>query len=144
MRLGKFPCKADRMVVAPYQGEVIMFSMRKILAVVTVAVFAVGIYSYFRDRESLKIKKEMLRLVGDLDLTNDQRARARGMVESLHVSVFARSLDISRDRGKKFDAKAYQDEMFARMIERAKTADADLAERLSTQQRHHELVVSEN
>jgi len=46
--------------------------------------------------------------------------------------------------GKKFDAKAYQDEMFARMIERAKTADADLAERLSTQQRHHELVVSEN
>lgn len=114
------------------------------LAVVTVVLFAVGIYSYFRDRESLKIRNEMLKLVGDLDLSEAQRARARGMVESLHASVFARSLDISRDRGKKFDAKAYQDEMFAQMIERAKIEDASLAERLSTQQRHHELVVSEN
>lgn len=118
--------------------------MRKVLAIVTVAVFAVGIYSYFRDRESLKIKSEMLKLVDELDLATQQRDRARGMVESLHASVFARSLDLSRDRGKKFDARAYQDEMFARMIERARVEDADLAERLSTQQRHHELMVSEH
>jgi len=117
--------------------------MRKILAIVTVAVFAVGFYSYFRDRESLKIKKEMIRLVGDMDLTPSQQDRSRGMVEALHNAVFVHALDLSRDRGKKFDAKAYQDEMFARMIERAKTEDPELAERLATQQKHHELVVSE-
>jgi hypothetical protein len=118
--------------------------MRKLLAVVTVAVFAVGIYSYFRDRESLKIKTEMLRLVDDLDVSPKQRDRVRGIVESAHNSVFERALDLSRERGHKFDAKLYQDEMFARMIELARSEDADLAERLSTQQRHHELVVSEN
>ena len=117
--------------------------MRKILAIITVAVFAVGFYSYYRDRESLKIKKEMIRLVGDMELTPAQEDRSRGMVESLHVSVFGHALDLSRDRGKKFDAKAYQDEMFARMIERAKSEDPDLAEQLSTQQKHHELIVSE-
>ena len=118
--------------------------MRKVLAVVTVAVFAVGIYSYLRDRESLKIRSEMLRLANDLELTPPQLNRVRGMVESMHNSVFARALDLSRERGRKFDAKLYQEEMFARMIERAKVEDADLAERLSTQQKHHELVVSEN
>ena len=117
--------------------------MRKVLAVVTVVVFAVGIYSYFRDRESLKIKSEMLRLVDDLDLTPPQRDRARGMVETHHLSVFARALNLSRERGHKFDAKLYQDEMFARMIEQSRSDDPDLAERLSTQQRHHELIVSE-
>lgn len=114
------------------------------LAVVTVAVFAVGFYSYFRDRQSLKIKKEMLRLVGDLDLSSHQRDRARDMVESAHSSVFALSLDLSRERGRKFDPKLYQDEMFAHMIAQSLSEDADLAERLSTQQRHHDLVVSEN
>ncbi len=117
--------------------------MRKALAVVTVVVFAVGIYSSFRDRESLKIRGEMLRLMNDLDLTPPQLSRVRGMVESMHNSAFARALDLSRDRGRKFDAKLYQDEMFARMIERAKSEDPNLAERLSTQQTHHELVVSE-
>ena len=118
--------------------------MRKVLALVTIAVFAAGFYSYFRDRESLKIKREMLALVGDLELTPEQANVARNMVESLHTAVFARALDISRDRGRKFDARAYQDEMFARMIDRAKADDVDLAERLSTQQKHHDLVVSEN
>jgi hypothetical protein len=118
--------------------------MRKMLAAVTVVVFAVGIYSYFRDRESLKIKNEMLRLVDDLDLSSQQRDRARGMVELAHNSVFAQSLDLSRERGRKFDAKLYQEEMFSRMIAQALSEDADLAERLSTQQRHHDLVVNEN
>lgn len=117
--------------------------MRKALAVITVAVFAVGIYSYFRDRESIKIKSEMLRLVNDLELSPPQLNRVRGMVEALHNSVFAGAMDVSRDRGRKFDAKRYQEELFTRMIELSQSDDPDLAERLSTQQRHHELVVSE-
>ncbi len=117
--------------------------MRKVLAIVTVVVFAVGIYTYIRDRESLKIRGEMLRLMNDLELTPPQLNRVRGMVESMHNFVFARALDLSRERGRKFDAKLYLDEMFVRMIERAKADDPDLAERLSTQQRHHELIVSE-
>lgn len=118
--------------------------MRKLLAVVTVAVVGVGVYAWLRDRESVKIRGEMLRLVNDLELTPSQLSMTRGMVESMHNDVFARALDLSRDRGRKFDSKLYYEEMFARMIERAKTADPDLAERLSTQQPHHELVVHEN
>lgn len=118
--------------------------MRKVLAVVTVVVFAVGIYSYIRDRESLKVRSEMLRMMNDFELSAPQLNRVRAMVESMHNSVFAHALDLSRDRGRKFDVKLYQDEMFARMIERARADDPDLAERLSTQQKHHELVVSEN
>lgn len=118
--------------------------MRRALAVITVAVFSMGIYSYFRDHESAKIKSEMLRLVNDLDLTPGHLNQVRNMVEMLHDSAFADALDISRDRGQKFDARLYQDEMFARMIAQTRGPDPDLAERLSTQQRHHELVVSEN
>lgn len=117
--------------------------MRKALAVVTVAVFTVGIYTYFRDRESLKIKKEMLALVGDLELTPDQHNRARNMVESFHNDVFAHAMDLSKAQGHKFDARAYQDEMFARMIARAREQDPVFAERLSTQQKHHDLLVQE-
>ena len=117
--------------------------MRKLLAVVTIAVVTVGTYTYSRDRESLKIKNEMLRLVDDLELSPQQRDRARGMVESAHNSVFASALDLSRERGHKFDARLYQEEMFASMIAQARNEDADLAERLSTQH-HHDLVVSEN
>jgi len=118
--------------------------MRKVLAIITLAVFAVGIYATIRDRQSRNVKSEMLRLVGDLDLTPQQHDRVRGMVETEHDFIFDRALDLSRHRGHKFDAKEYQDEMFARLIERAKGEDPDLAERLSTQQKHHELVVSEN
>jgi hypothetical protein len=85
----------------------------------------------------------MLRLANDLELTPPQLNRVRGMVELMHNSVFAQALDLSRARGRKFDATLYQEEMFTRMIDRAKGDDPDLAERLSTQQKHHELVVSE-
>lgn len=117
--------------------------MRKALAVVTVAVVAMGIYSLIRDRESLEIKREMLRLVNDLDLTPPQRGRVRLLVEAEHVAAFRRSMDISRSRGDRFDAKLYQEEMFTRLIAHIRDDDPLLAERLSEQQKYHALVVRE-
>ena len=118
--------------------------MRKLLAVITVGVFAVGVFSVIRDRESLKVKSEMLNLVDDLELTSAQRARVRMLVEAEHGAVFGMALDPSRSRGDKFDAKKYQDEMFRRIIAHTRLDEPELAEKLSAQQPHHELIVSEN
>jgi len=117
--------------------------MKKVLAIITVGVFAVGLYSVIRDRESLKVKDGMLKLVDDLELTVPQRARVRLLVEAEHVAVFDKSLDLSKSRGAKFDAKLYQDEIFSRIIAHTRSDEPELAEKLSMQQRHHELVVRE-
>jgi hypothetical protein len=118
--------------------------MRKLLAGAVIVAFAIGFYAYRHGGASANIKSEMLRLVDDLNLSPEQHEAASRMVELHHEAVYGDALDISRDRGKKFDAGLYQEEFFRRMIDQARQdGDADLADRLSAQRHDIQLVVTE-
>lgn len=118
--------------------------MRKLFAGVVLVAFAVGFYAYRQGGASVKVKSEMLRLVDDLKLSPEQHEAARRMVELHHEAVYGDALDISRDRGRKFDASLYQEEFFRRMIDQARQdGDAELADRLSAQRNDIRLVVTE-
>jgi hypothetical protein len=118
--------------------------MRKLLAGVVILAFAIGFYAYRHGGASANIKIEMLRLVDDLKLSPEQHEAGRRMVELHHEAVFQNATDISRDRGRKFDARLYQEELFRRMIDQARQdGDADLANRLSAQRNDIQLVVTE-
>lgn len=118
--------------------------MRKLLGIVTVCVFAVGFYAMMKDRESRTVKLEMLQLVDQLDLSPTQRGRVRLLVESVHGPAFRKALDVTRARGTRFDAVAYKDEVFARLIDRVRADEPQLAEKLSIQQHHHQLKIVEH
>ncbi|MEK7711083.1 MAG: hypothetical protein AAB341_04225 [Planctomycetota bacterium] len=118
--------------------------MRKLLAGVVIVAFAIGFYAYRHGGASTKVKSEMLRLVDDLNLSPEQHEAARRMVELHHEAAYGDALDISRDRGQKFDARLYQEVLFRRIIDQARQdGDADLADRLSAQRNDIQLVVTE-
>ena len=118
--------------------------MRKLLAGIVIVAFAIGFYAYRQGGASANVKSEMLRLVDDLHLSPEQHEAARRMVELHHEAVFNDATDISRDRGRKFDTRLYQEEFFRRMIDQARQdGDADLADRLSAQRNDIQLVVTE-
>ncbi len=118
--------------------------MRKLLAGIVIVAFAIGFYTYRQGGASVNVKTEMLRLVDDLNLSPGQHETTRRMVELHHEAVYGDALDISRDRGRKFDVKLYQEELFRRMIDQARQdGDADLADRLSAQRNDIQLVVTE-
>jgi hypothetical protein len=114
--------------------------MRKLLAIVTVAVFAVGVYALIRDRESLRVKKAMLELVDELDLTKLQRGRVRLLVEAFHADAFRASSEQGRLTGDALDWGRYQNEIFSRLIEQTRKDEPALAERLSEQQKAVQLL----
>ncbi len=118
--------------------------MRKVLGGLVLLVFAVGFYTLRHDRASATVKAEMLRLTEDLDLSPDQHESTRQMVELHHEGVFRDATDIARDRGEMFDERLYQEELFRRMIDKAREdGDAELSERLSNQRNHIKLIVRE-
>ena len=118
--------------------------MRKLLVGVVLVAFAIGFYSYRLGGAGTEIKLEMLRLADDLDLTPQQHDAVRRMVEFHHDAVFKDSVDISRDRGQRFDARLYQEELFRRMIEQAAhDGDSELSDRLFAQRNAIQLVVTE-
>jgi hypothetical protein len=118
--------------------------VRKLLAGIVIVAFAIGFYAYRHGGASTNVKSEMLRLVDDLNLSAEQHEAARRMVEFHHEAVYGDAMDISRDRGRKFDAGLYQEEFFRRMIDQARQdGDADFADRLSAQRNDIKLVVTE-
>ena len=118
--------------------------VRKILGVLCVVVSAVLFYNYMRSDSSNRIKNEMLRLLDDMELTAEERAEAKRLVEAHHAAVFESALDVSRKLGNKFNENLYYDELFTQMIDQA-SADghSELAQKLDSQRKLHSLNVTE-
>ncbi len=118
--------------------------MRKLLAGLGLVVFAVVFYNYYGGDSSKRVRTEMLRLVGDMELSDAERAEAQRLVETFHDATYQNSLDIGRKVGSKFDEKSYYDELFARMTDQARSdGNSELAQKLSAQKDLHSLHVTE-
>jgi hypothetical protein len=104
--------------------------MRRVLALVAIAIVAVGIYILRHDNASDRIRQEMLGVVSDMDLSPTGRDIVSDCVDHHHEQVFKKHFDPSRAHGKKFDVNGYYNdigtltEQALRADERTKLADA--------------------
>lgn len=91
--------------------------MRRILALFSVVVVAVGVYVYRRDNASDCIRKEMLGIVSDMDLSPEDSDTVSRLVNRFHNQVFEDHFDPKRAHGKKFDVNGYYNDIGTRIAE---------------------------
>ena len=89
--------------------------MRKVLGVIVLAAAIVAAYIWYQGQVSGQVKTEMLSLVNRMELSADERAEVRGLVEELHDGAYKQARQAAEGSGKRYDITKYLDELFAAM-----------------------------
>ena len=118
--------------------------VRWLIIVAILIAVAVGFYSYRRESAGEGVKAEMLAIVDEMGLPPDWRDEVIQLVEAAHPEAFNKALDVTRERGRKFDARGYYDELFRIVIAWARDdGRTELADRLANEQPRFSLDVTE-
>ena len=108
--------------------------MRKVLGVVVLAVAIVVAFIWYQGQVSGQVKAEMLSLVNRMELSADERADVRGLVEELHDGAYELARQVAQGSGKRYDTTKYLDELFAALQSKLRSAGkAALADKLAAE-----------
>ncbi len=99
--------------------------MKKRLAqwMISILVFSAigfGLYQHFRSEASERVKAGIVRFLDQTPLSQGDREVTTRLISEVHEEAFDEALNISRTSGAKFDNERYVDEIFARIVERAR------------------------
>jgi len=90
--------------------------MLKVLIGVVVVIVGIGAGVYYLQGQfDAKVKAEVLTLVDKMDLTPDERAEVRGMVETFHARAFKEGREAGKAAGGPFAGDRYLDVLFDAM-----------------------------
>ncbi len=118
--------------------------MRSFVALVLVAGIGVGLYIYKSEDGSKRIRTEMSKLIGDMEIKPEWQEEANALFSAVHEKAFQAALDVTQRLGKKFDAETYYAKVTEMMQERAREEGKELlADAIEEQKPLHSLSVTE-
>ena len=80
------------------------------------------------------MKNEVLAVADDMSLSPEWRAELKRLISANHNATFREALDVTADRGRKFDSKGYFDTLFDRIVAQAVVdGNEDLAKSVDRQ-----------
>jgi hypothetical protein len=118
--------------------------MRRLIGLVAcVAVIAVA-YVCIREDNSARVKREILKTADHMELTPDERTEVRRYIERGHEAAYRRALDLTNQVGSKFDSQAYFDDLFADIIDHARSeGNYELADKITEEKTRISFTVNE-
>ena len=91
-----------------------------------------GVYLYMRESNSARIKHEVLKAAERMNLSSVQRTDVRRYIDAEHDIAYRNALNLANDIGWHFDSQSYFDELFAAVIDRARSeGNNDLADKIA-------------
>ena len=118
--------------------------MRSFIAVLLIVSVGIGVYVFKRDAARENIRREMVGIVGDMDLPAKDQEAITALVNRFHDQAFRAALDVSKELGRKFDESAYYEDIVQRITAALRDAGRDsLATAFHEKQGFFSLSVSE-
>ena len=118
--------------------------MRRLLSLILCVAAAGGVYLYMRESNSARIKREVLKATDEMNLSSDQRADVRRYIDAEHETAYRNALNLANDIGGQFDSQGYFDELFAAVVDRARSEGSnDLADKVAEEKSGLSFTVTE-
>ena len=118
--------------------------VRSVIMVMVVLAAAVGFYVFRSTQGSERVLAEMLAVADDMDLSPAWTDEVKRLIREAHDDAFARAMDTTQARGRKFDDKLYFEEVIGFVVARAReSGNEDLAVTIERQSPFFSLQVTE-
>lgn len=118
--------------------------MRGVIMVMVVLAAAVGFYVFRSTQGSERVLTEMLGVADDMDLSPGWTDEVKRLIREAHDDAFARAMNTTQARGRKFDDKLYFEEVIGFVVARAREEEnEDLATTIERQSAFFSLQVTE-
>ena len=89
--------------------------MRRLIALLLIVIVGVGVYVLKRDAARENVRREMVGIIGDMSLSAKDQEAVVALVNRFHDQAFRAALDVSKELGRKFDERAYYDDIVQRI-----------------------------